>query len=37
MSEQFNQNNGIMQGAVDLTWSHNAFMTAMMRCNFLKK
>jgi glucoamylase len=32
MSEQFNQNSGHMQGARDLTWSHNAFMTAMMRC-----
>ncbi len=32
MSEQFNQFTGYMQGAVDLTWSHNAFMTAMMRC-----
>lgn len=32
MSEQFNHVTGIMQGAVDLTWSHNAFMTAMMRC-----
>ena len=32
LSEQFNHDNGIMQGAVDLTWSHNSFMTAMMRC-----
>jgi glucoamylase len=36
MSEQFNQDNGFMQGARDLTWSHNAFMSAMMRCNLLK-
>ena len=36
MAEQFNHDNGIMQGARDLTWSHNAFMTAMMRCGFLK-
>lgn len=36
MSEQFNHVTGIMQGAEELTWSHNAFMTAMMRCNFLK-
>ncbi len=35
MSEQFNHENGLMQGAVDLTWSHNSFMTAMMRCHFL--
>ena len=33
MSEQFNQRTGHMQGAVDLTWSHNAFLTAMMRCH----
>lgn len=36
LSEQFNHNNGLMQGAVDLTWSHNAFMTAMMRCHLIK-
>lgn len=36
LSEQFNQDNGHMQGAVDLTWSHNSVMTAVMRCNFLK-
>lgn len=35
MSEQFNQITGHMQGAVDLTWSHNAFMTAMMRCKMI--
>ncbi len=33
MSEQFNHITGHMQGAYELTWSHNAFMTAMMRCN----
>lgn len=32
MSEQFNQDTGNMQGAHNLTWSYNAFMTAMMRC-----
>lgn len=36
MSEQFNHQTGHMQGARELTWSHNAFMTAMMRCNFVK-
>jgi glucoamylase len=36
LSEQFNHDNGLMQGAIELTWSHNAFMTAMMRCGFLK-
>jgi glucoamylase len=36
MSEQFNQNSGGMQGARQLTWSHNAFMTAMMRCGFMR-
>lgn len=36
LSEQFNHETGHMQGAVDLTWSHNSFMTAMMRCHFLK-
>ncbi len=35
MSEQFNRESGNMQGAHDLTWSHNAFMTAMMRCKLL--
>jgi len=35
LSEQFNRYNGIMQGARDLTWSYNAFMTAMMRCGFI--
>lgn len=37
MSEQFNRYDGHMQGAIELTWSHNAFMTAMMRCGFLKR
>ncbi len=36
MSEQFNQNSGQMQGAEELTWSHNAFMTAMMRCGYAR-
>ncbi len=36
LSEQFNHVTGIMQGAEELTWSHNAFMTAMMRCKLLK-
>lgn len=36
MSEQFNHMTGHMQGATELTWSHNAFMTAMMRCNLVK-
>lgn len=36
LSEQFNYVTGHMQGAVDLTWSHNSFMTAMMRCGLLK-
>jgi glucoamylase len=35
MSEQFNQNTGHMQGAPELTWSYNAFMTAMMRCKLI--
>lgn len=37
LSEQFNHESGLMQGARDLTWSHNAFMTAMMRCHLLTK
>ena len=37
LSEQFNHVTGTMQGAVDLTWSHNSFMTAMMRCHLLGK
>lgn len=35
-SEQFNHQTGLMQGARELTWSHNAFMTAMMRCGLLR-
>ena len=37
LSEQFNHVTGTMQGAVDLTWSHNSFMTAMIRCHLLGK
>lgn len=37
LSEQFNHESGHMQGAIELTWSHNAFMTAMMRCGFISK
>jgi glucoamylase len=33
-SEQFHHQTGVMQGAEDLTWSHNSFMTAFMRCHF---
>jgi glucoamylase len=36
LSEQFNSESGLMQGAHELTWSHSAFMTAYMRCGFLK-
>jgi glucoamylase len=32
MSEQFHRENGLMQGAQDLTWSYTSFVTAMMRC-----
>jgi glucoamylase len=35
LSEQFNHYSGSMQGARELTWSHNAFMTLMMRCKFI--
>lgn len=35
MSEQFNHQNGFMQGAIDLTWSHNSFLTIMMRCKLI--
>lgn len=35
MSEQFNRVNGHMQGARDLTWSYNSFMTAAMRCDLV--
>ncbi len=37
MSEQFNHMTGTMQGAIELTWSHNSFMTAMMRCGLVSK
>lgn len=37
MSEQFNRDNGFMQGAVQLTWSHNAYLTAYQRCGLLRK
>lgn len=36
MDEQINMDSGHMQGARELTWSHGAFMTAMMRCGFVK-
>jgi glucoamylase len=35
-SEQFNRESGYMQGAVELTWSHNSFLTATQRCGLLK-
>lgn len=37
LSEQFNHASGHMQGAIELTWSHNSFMTAMMRCGLISK
>lgn len=36
LSEQFNRDNGIMQGARDLTWSYSSFLTAMMRCGLAR-
>ncbi len=36
MDEQIHRESGYMQGARELTWSHNAFMTAMMRCGYLR-
>ena len=36
ISEQFNRRTGYMQGAQDLTWSHNAILTATLRCGFLR-
>lgn len=36
LSEQFNRQTGFMQGAEDLTWSHNAFVTATLRCGLLR-
>lgn len=32
LSEQFNRDTGLMQGATDLTWSYSSYLTAMMRC-----
>lgn len=37
MSEQLNRQTGHMQGAEDLTWSHNAYLTAMMRCGHITR
>jgi len=37
LDEQFNLTTGEMQGARDLTWSHGAFLTSMMRCGFVKE
>jgi glucoamylase len=37
LDEQFNRETGTMQGAWELTWSHGAFMTAMMRCGQVRK
>lgn len=34
--EQFHLASGLMQGARELTWSHGAFLTAMMRCRLAK-
>jgi glucoamylase len=36
LDEQLNNRTGLMQGARELTWSHGAFMTAMMRCGLVK-
>jgi glucoamylase len=36
MDEQMNYRTGRMQGAYELTWSHGAFLTAMMRCSQIK-
>lgn len=36
LDEQFNHRSGLMQGAYDLTWSHGAFLTSMMRCGEVK-
>jgi len=33
--EQFNLHTGNMQGARELTWSHGAFLTAVMRCRLI--
>jgi glucoamylase len=37
MDEQIHRESGVMQGARELTWSHGAFMTAMMRCGLLSR
>lgn len=37
LDEQLHLDTGVMQGAYDLTWSHGAFLTAMMRCQQGKK
>jgi len=36
LSEQFHRENGLMQGARDLTWSYTSYITAMMKCGFVK-
>lgn len=36
ISEQFNRETGFMQGAPDLTWSHNAVLTAALRCGEIR-
>jgi len=36
LSEQFHRENGVMQGARDLTWSYTSYITAMMKCGFVK-
>lgn len=35
LDEQFNQHTGYMQGAYELTWSHGAYITASLKCQFL--
>ncbi len=37
LSEQFNRDTGFMQGAIELTWSHNSFLTASMRCGLMRR
>ncbi len=32
LDEQFNDTTGFMQGAYELTWSHGAYLTAMLKC-----
>ena len=36
LSEQINRNTGHMQGAVNLTWSHASFLSAMAWREFLR-